>query len=69
MKLQKRIKFLKRLKAYKQRKTLGKRPTTGDVFKNNSLPFFSILEPQNRLIILEVDKINIRLEDMRLTDM
>ena len=67
-KLRRKLKFSKRLSPYKLRKTLQKRPTMGNVFHNNLLPYSAVIELQNRILLAEIDNINIRLRNMRLTN-
>ena len=67
-KLRRKLKFSKRLSAYKLKKTLQKRPTMGNVFHNNLLPYLAVIELQKRILLAEIDNINIRLWNMRLTN-
>lgn len=64
VKLRKKLRFSTRLTAYKQKKTLQKRTTLKNIFTNNLLPYLTILELQNKLLLAEVDKINIRLQNI-----
>ena len=66
-KLRRKLKFSKRLNAYKLKKTLQKRPSIGNVFKNNILPYLAVMELQNRLLLAEIEDINVRLRNISLS--
>ena len=66
-KLRRKLKFSIRLNAYKLKKTLQKRPSIGNVFQNNILPYLAVIELQNRILLAEIEDINTRFRNMSLS--